>query len=322
MDIDPGSISVILRGVAYHIDEIAPIERIPALAQDPEQLAAFKAAGHGTYAHSDRSLVEQAVSSARKTLAAANLSVRDIDAVVLGTSEIREPRYPEKLSTDVMTALELRDIPVTGVTLAGCANYSSSLRVARNMIIAEGLNHVLVIETDQVRGAMERQFVSSFTGTPCAIFGDGAASLIASADYAVFERAHSPDFELIAMAQTVLPIDTERVELTDVWTNNVVGFRKVMDEVFERAGAVRTDFRKIFLSNIGIELVYSFVAPLELPPWAVHTVNCSRTAHVWSCDNLINLADYCAAEEVPVGALFLLLCQAESYYSAIVCRRR
>ena len=308
--------AIILRGIAYHIDEITPIERIPALARDPQMLAAFKEAGYRSYAHSSRSLAAQAIRSAQKTLAAADLSVGDIEAVVIGTSEIREPdRYPEMLSTEVLTALELSGVPVTGVTLAGCANFSSALRVARNMIIAEGLNNVLVIETDQVRGAMERQ--TFLNGTALGIFADGAASVVLCAD----DRAYPSDFELIGMVQIVKPIDISRAAPVDITKNNFLGFRRVIDEVLDRTGATLADFAAIFLSNVGVQFNTSLAAMLELPAGSIHMDNCSRTAHVWSCDNLINLADHCAAREVPEGALFLMLSQAESYYSAIACRK-
>lgn len=308
--------AVMLRGVAYHIDEIAPIERIPALAKDAKLLASFKDAGHATYAHSEASLAEQAVASAKKTLAAAGLDSDDVDAIVLGTSEIRAPkRYPEMLSTEVLTSLGLCDVPVVGVTLAGCANYSSSVRVARNMVVAEGLSNVLVVETDQVRGTMERQIVDD--GQACAIFGDGAASLVVSGE----RSAGNADFELVAIAQTIKPLDWASADVNMIAANNVFGFRHVLDEALAKAGVARGDLRKTFLSNIGIAIVEDLASLLELDVASVHTANCSRTAHVWSCDNLINLIDYCAAEPVPAGALFLMVCQAESYFSAIVCRK-
>ena len=311
--------AILLRGVAYHIDEIAPIERIPALAQDPQLLAAFKAAGYRSYAHSDRSLAALAIRSAQKTLAAADLSADDLDAVVIGTSEIREPnRYPEMLSTEVLTALELSGIPVAGVTLAGCANFSSSLRVARNMIIAERLNHILVIEADQVRGALERQ--TFLNNTALGIFADGAASVVVSAERADGDRASG--FELVAMAQIVRPIDVSRAPPVEITKNNFLGFRRVIDEVLDRTGATLTDFAEIFLSNVGIQFGSATAAMLELPLGSIHMENCSRTAHVWSCDNLINLVDHCAARDVPEGALFLMLSQADAYYSAIACRKR
>ncbi len=309
----------ILRGVAYHIDEIAPIDRIPELAEDAELLAAFKESGHKTYGHSNQSLAAQAVSSTRKTLAAANLSVGDVEAIVLGTSEIPEPnRYPEMLSTEVLTALELSDVPVIGVTLAGCANYSSGLRVARDMASAEGLRHVLVIETNQVRGGMKRAVVDN--GDAVSIFADGAATCAVSVEDDASFRGRSSDFELVAMAQTIKPLDWASAEENVIAANNFMGFRRVIDEAMERAGATRADFVQSFFSNIAIGLVNANAEVLGLPP--VYTANNSRTAHVWSCDNLINLTDYCAAEQVPAGALFLLLSNAESYFSAIVCRKR
>lgn len=339
MNTQPGS-AIILRGVAYHIEELTPIERIPALAADPKLLEAFRESGHKTYAHSNQSLAELAIASAQKTLVAANLSAGDINAVVIGTSEMREPkRYPEMLSTELLTALGLSNIPVTGVTLAGCGNYSSALRVARNMVIAEGLKHVLLVEADQVRGTMQRQVFDD--GVAAVIFGDGAASVIVSSEVpptpstlstissavsslwkGTSARLPSCDVELVAIAQTVRPLDWATADVNLIAANNVIGFRHVLDEALKGAGAARSDIAKSFLSNISLRIVDELATLLELPLPTVYSANTSRTAHVWSCDNLINLADYCGAEKVPTGALFLMVSQAESYFSAIVCRKR
>jgi 3-oxoacyl-[acyl-carrier-protein] synthase III len=316
----PARSTIFLRGVAYHLEEIAPIERIPALAADATLLAAFKAAGNTTYAHSNQSLAEQAIASAKKTLAAASLVAADINAVVIGTSEIREPkRYPEMLSTEVLAALGLSDVPLVGVTLAGCANYSSALRVARNLLVAEGMKHVLVIETDQVRGSMQRQVFDN--GAACAIFGDGAASLVVSSDTPSLQGSTTSDFELVALAQTIRPLDWSTADVNAIAANNYFGFLHVVNQAMAHAGATRSDVAKAFFSNISVAIVGEFAALLELDMKRVHTANCSRTAHVWSCDNLINLVDHCATEQVPKGALFLLVSQAESFFSAIVCRK-
>ena len=312
--------AILLRGVAYHIEELVPIERIPALAADATLLAAFKDAGQSTYAQSSLSLADQAIASAKKTLAATNVAAKDIDAIVIGTSEIREPkRYPEMLANDVLTALEMTNVPVIGVTLAGCANYSSALRVARNYVVGEGLKNVLVIETDQVRGTMQRQVFDN--DTACAIFGDGAASVIVSPENGP-STSTALEFELVAISQTIRPLDWANADVNTIAANNLLGFVHVLEDVLARADVEQEELSMAFLSNISIRIVTELASVLDLEMEKVHTANCSRTAHVWSCDNLINLADHCAETQVPAGALFLMVSQAESYFSAIVCRKR
>jgi 3-oxoacyl-[acyl-carrier-protein] synthase-3 len=303
-----------LRGIAYHFDGIAPIEEIPMLARDPRLVDAFKEGGHVSFAWSQVSLAEQAVISARKTLDAAKLTSTDIDAVIIGTSEMPWfKRIPEMLSTHVLMGLGLRDIPVVGVTLAGCANYASSLRVARNMIMAEGMRNVLVIETNQVRGEMQRPYVSPLSGAAGAIFADGAASFIVTTDEA--------DFALVSMAQIVKPIDKLVAQINDVVANNVTAFRHVTPLALSKAGISLAEVRKIIMSNVNLPMLSGLAATLELPAGSIHMDNVARTGHVWSADNLINLVDYSSSEEVPPGSWMLMLCQAESYYSAIVIRR-
>jgi 3-oxoacyl-[acyl-carrier-protein] synthase III len=309
---------ILLRGLAYHFDEVRPIDEIALLAQSPDYLSSLKQKGLRNFAYSEMSLGQQAIASARKTLDAAGLAAADIDAVVVGTSEMPYfDRFPEMLGTEILMGLGLRDLPVVGVTLAGCANYASSLRVARNMLIAEGLRNVLLIETNQVRGTMQRVPVSRFTGDVNTVFADGAASMIVSACGA----ADHPGLTLDGMAQTVSPIDAHRVQMGDVWVNAVTAFRSVIDAALEQAGAFRADVRKVFYLNVNAVQSAALAPAFGFEVESLHAANLARTAHVWSSDNLISLSDYCATEQVAAGALFLLLCQGESYFSAIACRR-
>lgn len=308
------SLRVGIRGIAYHFDCTRPIEEIPMLANDPLLLVAFKEAGHERFACSYVSLAEQAVLSARKTLDAAGLAPADIDAVVVGFSELLHfDRYPEMLSTGILTGLGLSDVPVVGVSLAGCANLASAMRVARNMIVAEGMMNVLVVETNQVRGKMERPYVSTYSGAAGVIFADGAASCIVTTENA--------DFSIEGMGISVLPIDKQQVDLSTVCANNVLGYRQAIARALQQAGMVQDDIAHIFTSCVNRAGLDWLMTALELPLPDVFTGNICRTAHVWSADCLIGLADQCAAQAIQPGAAVLLLSQAESYYSAIVCRK-
>ena len=310
---------ILLRGLAYHFDELRPIDEIEMLVQSPDYLSSLKQKGLRNFACSEMSLGQQAVVSARKTLDAAGLTATDIDAVVIGTSEMPFfDRFPEVLGTEILMGLGLRDLPVVGVTLAGCANYASSLRVARNMLISEGLRNVLLIETNQVRGRTQRVSVSRFTGEANTVYADGAASMIVS----VYGAADLPGFTLESMAQTVSPIDTHRVMMGDVWVNTVVAFRRVIDAALEQAHASPADIHKLFYLNVNAPQSAALAPVFGFEAESLYAANMARTAHVWSSDNLIGLSDYCATEQVSAGALFLLLCQGESYFSAIVCRRQ
>ncbi|HYD63444.1 MAG TPA: hypothetical protein VEC35_24020 [Noviherbaspirillum sp.] len=315
MSIVPVSIPRIgIRGIAYHFDETAPIDTIPTLQADPELLAKFKKVGHERFAFSHVSITEQAVISARQTLDRAGMAAADIDAVVIGTSELRGwNRFPEKIGNEILLALGMNDILVVGVTIAGCANYASALRVARNMIAVDGYRNVLVIETNQVRGNLDRVVASSQTGAPAYILADGALSYIATTEAA--------EFSVLGMEQIVKPVDPAQADAATFITNNVGGFRHVTQCALDRAGVRREQITQVFFHNISLLLLRGLIDVTGFPLYKLFIDNVGRTSHVWGADNLIGLHDYCRAENPPSGALFMLLCQADTYYSAVVCQK-
>jgi 3-oxoacyl-[acyl-carrier-protein] synthase III len=302
-----------IRGIGYHFDETVPIDSIPRLAADPQLLGRFKLGGHQFYARSHVSIAEQAVLSARKTMHRCALAAGAIDAVVIGTSELRDWKgFPEEAATEVLLGLGLKDIPVVGTTLAGCANYASSFRVARNMIVAEGCRNILVIETNQVRGGLDRVWATA--SNAAYIFGDGAVSCIATA-------AGNSDFRVLGMEQIVKPLPSNAQSMEFI-SNNVSGFRHVTDCALAQAEASREQIAKVFIHNINFHVAVGLIKAVGYHYGKLYARNIRRTGHVWGADNLIGLHDYCAAENPPAGSLFLLLCQADTYFSAIVCEKR
>jgi 3-oxoacyl-[acyl-carrier-protein] synthase-3 len=301
-----------IRGVEYYFDEIVPIDTLPRFAANPEMLEKFKRAGYQSVSVSHVSITEQAILSARKTLAGSGLAAADIDAVVIGMSELRDwSSYPEVASTQIMLGLGLKDIPVVGVTLAGCANYGSALRMVRNMIAVDGYRNVLVIETNQVRGETER--IYSATGNPGFILGDGAVSFLAT--------PANGDFKVLGMEQIVKPLDGATADVDAYVVNNISGFRHVTERALAQAGVRCEQVDKVFLHNIRFAALSGFLSALNLPRAKLFTDNIARTSHVWGADNLIGLYDYCAGANPPAGSIFLMLCQADFYYSAVVCQK-
>jgi 3-oxoacyl-[acyl-carrier-protein] synthase III len=302
-----------LRGVAYHFDEIVPIESLPALAGKDELLQTFRDCGHGSVAVSHCSLIEQTARSAYKSLQESGLSANDIDAVVIGTSELRGwTRWPEYFANDVLLALGIQDALVVGVTLAGCANYGSALRMARNLIVAEGRRNVLVIESNQTRGGLER--VRAPGGTRASlVFGDAAVSCIVTPE--------GGDFRVLGMEQIFKPLNMSGTDRTVFVANNVGGFRHVVDRALAQAGVAREKLAQVFIHNMNKRLLYTLLDAVDIPRELMYLDNIRRTGHLWSADNLIGLHDYCAEKNPPSGTVFLLVCQAEAYFSAVVCEK-
>lgn len=306
-----------IRGIAYHVGPSVPIDELPCLAGDGALLARFKAVKFTNYSRSDLSLPEQAVLSAQSTLRKCGMQAGDIDAVVIGFSELREWRgYPENLTRAVLLGLGMNNLPVVGVTLAGCANVSSSLWVARNMVIADGYRNVLVIETNLLRDDGRRLSGTKPGEMPDNVFGDGAVSLVVTGD------VDTADFDLLAMDHIVSCLESDELTLQEEIAQSTSASRHVIERALGRAGVTRQQVGCVLMNNMNYKVMIALLRAYGLTDADFFADNIMRYGHVWSADGLINLHDYCGRKAPPAGTCFVLIGHGISYYSALVCRKR
>jgi 3-oxoacyl-[acyl-carrier-protein] synthase III len=182
------------------------------------------------------------------------------------------------------------------------------------MLRAEDMQRILMIETNQARGHTARPLVSPVSGLAGIIFADGAVSALVT--------TAPGDFEVLALAQVVKPIDKHRIGIEELTVQCVSGYRHVYGQALSLADIRPAQIDRVFLNNVHSAGLSGIVATIGLPAERVCTENLARIAHVWSADNLINLHDYCRRHRPEAGTIFLLMCQADSFFSALVCRKR
>lgn len=301
--------SIGIKGIAYTFDRLRDISTLPALAQDEEMLAGFVQGGHRSFGCSDCSLSEQAARAALRTLTEAGIRGSQLDAVVVGCASIRFwHRTAELLSTEIMLALELKDIPVFGVTMGGCANYSTALRIAKGLLVENGWRNVLLIETNKVASDETRPYMPYVS-----IFGDGCVSAVIS--------TVDPEYKISSIAHITKPLDAEYGGDPRFVTNNINGYRRVIGQALEQARCTMEDIDAVIPNNKNIAELQKLAVFWKVPFKKVFTANVARIGHLWSADNLINLKDLCVAENALNHNTFLLLCQGDATYSAIVLER-
>ncbi|WP_151637994.1 3-oxoacyl-[acyl-carrier-protein] synthase III C-terminal domain-containing protein [Noviherbaspirillum aerium] len=314
----PGaSLPIGLRGIAYYVGSSVPIQELSCLANNAELLERFKAAHFRNFSRSDISLPEQAAHCAQATLNKCGMQAGDIDAVVIGFSELREwTSYPEQLTYAILSRLGMNHIPVVGVTLAGCANVTSSLRVARNMIMVDGYRNVLVVETNLLRDDRRRLEGTAPGATPENVFGDGAVSFVLTRDN------DTADFDLLAMDQIVSYTEGEQTTIQDVIATSTAASRRVIGRALDQAGVQREQVKCVLLNNMNILMMAALFRLYGFTHADFHIENTLRYGHVWSADSFINLHDYCETRKPLAGAHFLLIGHGNTYYSALVLRLR
>jgi 3-oxoacyl-[acyl-carrier-protein] synthase III len=300
-----------VRSIAFHWGEQYPIAELPQLAQDPKRLAAFEARGFKKYTRSALTLQDQAVRCCKATLRRAQLTPADIDAVVIGYAEHRWfDDLQERLGGDILRGLGMPNTHVVGVTLGGCTNYTSLLRMARSLVISEGYRHVLVVETNKCHADGHDRLVMP----DASVFSDGAASCVVTRE--------RPEFLLRSLAQVTTPVPPNwliggRASVA----HRVASSRFVFERALRQAGVVRDDIKQFFFPNHGTHMQGVYVARLGIPVARLHTDNLYWIAHPWSADTIINLQSYTDHYAPTAGDLFAIVSWSEFSFTTVVLER-
>ncbi|MEC4718511.1 3-oxoacyl-[acyl-carrier-protein] synthase III C-terminal domain-containing protein [Noviherbaspirillum sp. CPCC 100848] len=306
-----------LRGIAYYVGDSVPIEELSCMANDAALLERFKAAYFCNFSRSNISLPEQAVLSAQATLRKCGMQAGDIDAVVIGFSELREwTAYPEQLTSVILEGLGMNNIPVVGVTLAGCANVTSALRIARNMVIVDGYRNVLVVETNLLRNDSRRLSGAAPGQTPDNVFGDGAVSFVVTSDI------DTADFDLLAMDQIVSFPEGDNITMQQEIATSTAASLRVIKRAIAHAGLAWEQINCVLLNNLNVVMMAGLLRLYGFTKTDFYIDNILRYGHVWSADGFINLHDYCEKKAPAAGTHFLLIGHGSTYYSATICRKR
>jgi len=231
-----------------------------------------------------------AIAAARATLAQPGCCGRHVDAIVIGAADAHVwQRDPERLGADILDGLGFEDIPVIGTTLGGHANMATTLRVARNLIAAEGASNVLVIETWQAADGSARL---------------GAVSLLVT--------EWEPDFELLSMAQAVQTTCGEPAVQP-----RLAGYRDVMEQVLARSSMALPQVDAVFLADSCEGAATAIVGALGLP--LQRLARRQGEAATGGARLLQDLQLH--ARALARGARLLLLCRGGVHHFAIACRK-
>jgi 3-oxoacyl-[acyl-carrier-protein] synthase III len=297
-----------IRGIGYYTGEQRPIDEIPQLAADPEALGAFEARGFKHYTRSDLSLADQAARASRGALRAAGLSPGDIDAVLIGSTELRWfDDVQERIAGDFLRALGFGNTFVAGVNLGGCTNYTTLLRMARGLIAGEGYRHVLVVESNKcLHDGSDRLVMPDLS-----VFSDGAAACVVTRD--------APQFIVRGLAQVTTPVPPAyTIGPGATVAHRMASMRFVLERALREAGVTRADIRQFLLPNHGTHMLNHIVARMGIPGRRVHVSNLYWLAHAWSADTIINLHSFGYYHGFQPGDLMAIVSWSEFSFTSVV----
>jgi 3-oxoacyl-[acyl-carrier-protein] synthase III len=300
-----------IRGIGWYWGDRVPIEQMPPLAADAAMLAAFRARGFKHYTRTPVGEVDMIVRSCRETLRRSALCPADIDAVLIGWAEHRwYGELQERMGRRLCVALGFGNIHVVGITLAGCCGFSELLRMARNLIVAEGYRSVLVVDVNRCKpDESDRLVPPDWT-----IYSDGAASCVVT--------TCEPEFALRSVVRVSPSVpghwDTgRRGAIAQRAVSANFAFRRAM----QHAGLTRDGVKQYFMPNLGPHLLKHQARQLSIPIERVFLSNIPSIAHAWSADAAINLYTHCQYDPAKPGDRFVTLQWAEGSFAAFVLER-
>lgn len=307
---------VYLRGASYVLGEkeigYADLPDLPRLA------ASFGLAdnpglwGWGTVRGTDQDLADLAAATGRATLHAAGVDPPAVDALVLCSTRVPGPAEGHGgFLARVLTGIGLSDLPFYGLSLNRCLNLLAAVDVASAFVRAGRHHRVLVITVDAVADGAAA--MSQF-----ALFSDGAASCLISADPGPFEG-----YEVLgcAAAQETATLDWNSQISSDL-------ARQVNQRLLAPADLKLSDVTALLHMNLFTPLLVMKERQAGFRGDQLYLGNITRAGHCFAADPIINLVDradlghfghgdYCMlAGSVPgsrIGVLLRKSCQGAAH---------
>lgn len=314
---------VTLSSIAYALGEHehAVAGEGPAKLSDASR-AKLLENGLRCYRTSSKSPSQLAAESVAQTLDDAGIAPKEIDAVVYTTCSFwSDPELPalgkgaqlssefsKKIIRDVVHRLGMSNAQSYGVFLAESGNFTSGIRVARNLLVAEGLRNVVYVNTDKLTDDESKVVPSEIS-----MMSEAATSCLVSTE----ERG---GFVLGKLAQRSNPLmstfasDAALKVLMEV----AKGVKATCADV---TGGDTREYRKLITNNYSRNTLMMLAHQAGCTERQLYLDNLPRFAHAFACDNLINLKDFCAAEGVSRGDRFLLLSSGPLTWGAMEVRK-
>jgi 3-oxoacyl-[acyl-carrier-protein] synthase III len=297
--------------ISYELGELRDIGEIEELRNEPEMLTALRAGGLERYAVTTLSPLEQAEACLRKTLAQRDAETGPIEALVYASdSPWSVDLYPRL--NGMLVRLGLHNAYPLGVSLSGCTNFSAAIRIAANMIRAEGLHNVLVVSSDKAPQGGCRAMRPGVC-----VYSDGAVGCLigraGAGEFDILQICHENSLE---MGEFNLEKDAAALIMAII-----DGVRNAVERALLPLGKQPADIRRLFLGNFSKHVATMYASLAGFSDEQCFLDNIPRIAHSYAGDALINLCDSHRRTPLDAGDLCLLLGIAVANWGVLVLRK-
>jgi 3-oxoacyl-[acyl-carrier-protein] synthase-3 len=304
---------IFLHNIAYSVGTKEPIAGLDVLIADDSLLGTLTAMGLDSYRQSNAAPAELARQAAAKTLAESSIRPDAIDAVVYATSSFQRRAWYMNDFGVLCERLMLTHVTGLGVFLAECGNFASALRVARGLLLGEGLRNVLLIVSDVCLAPSDRIVAPGIS-----VLSDGAASCIVSS-------VVPSSLEILALHQEsdqrIRNIEMSR-ELVKALKFTADGLARLTDRVLQDLHLPREAVGRLITNNYSLSTLRLFAVQTGFSLRMCYTDLVPEFAHVFAADALINLSSYASAatDRAPGPEVVLLLCTGQCTWGVCAVR--
>ncbi len=208
-----------------------------------------------------------ATDAARNALAAAEMSARDVDLIILATAT-PDQTFPAS-ATKVQTALGINDCIAFDVA-AVCSGFLYAITIAENMIRAGSAKTALVIGSETFSRILDWE-----DRTTCVLFGDGAGAIVLrgeASDAGILatrlhaDGRHNGLLYVDGGPSTTGTVGKVRMKGPEVFRHAVTNLASVMTEVLGAAGLTAHDVDWVVPHQANARILDATARKLGLPP--------------------------------------------------------
>lgn len=279
---------------------------------DAAKVQAVMLGGLQFYRKSSSSPEKLAMTAISKCLAKTSVNKNGIKAVVYATTMdtvTMNGRFDYKYIEANMHSFDLSGAYPFGVFLSQCANIISALRFARNTIIAENIDSVIIVTTDVIPETSSR-----FMKDDLSILSDGASACIVS--------RHPLEYKIDNITQSInYSLDNIANPLSATFARaNEIG--KITRQHFVNEREAACLLKQIFTNNYNIPTMKFYAQQFtnEMGEGAfdkIYMKNVRENGHAFSSDTLINLKDYSDDGKLSLGDQVLLCATGQNRWGMV-----
>jgi 3-oxoacyl-[acyl-carrier-protein] synthase-3 len=260
--------------------------------------------GWGTVRRTERSLADLAVECGSATLAEAGVDPGSVDSVVLCSTGFPVGTGVHGAFVErILTGLGAPGADFAGVGLNRCTNLLAGIHIADAYVRAGRFRRVLVITTDRVTDEPTR--MDKF-----ALFSDGAASCLVSAD-------HPDGYELTACASA-----TRADELDWAHEINPELAKQVNERLLAPLDLDVDAITALMHTNVYKPVIFLKEMQAGFTAAQLYLDNIPRIGHCFAADPLINLVDRRDAGHLDAGGYVLLAASVPGSRAGVLLKSR